>query len=375
MGLLKLAVNILILLSTQTSAAGNWYDFIVKIGWEDAVIAGAFLAGGLLLGIIFDLSIIRALHKLATKSKWQWDDLVINAFKRVPIVWFTMGGLYASINYMLKPDPELRLVILKIVVTILIFSATIVLARIASGLIKLFSSRTKSGLPSTTLFSNVASLLIVIAGIIIILQNLGISITPMITALGIGGLAVALALQDTLSNLFAGFQIIISRQIRTGDFVKLDSGEAGYVADVKWRNTTIRSLRSTQVYIVPNSKVASAIVTNYNLPRKLGWLRVPVGVAYDSDLDEVEKVTLDTALDTIKKFYKEQVPDPVVRFREFGDSSINLSVRLPIREYVDQFKLRHEFIKALHKSYNQAGIEIPFPIRTIYMHDSEENGE
>jgi len=181
-------------------------------------------------------------------------------------------------------------------------------------------------------------------------------------------------LQDTLSNLFAGFQIIMSRQIRTGDFVKLDTGESGYVTDVKYRNTTIKSLRSTRVYIVPNSKIASAIVTNYNLPRKLGWLRIPVGVAYDSDLEVVEKITLATAIDTLKEFYgKEKIPEPVVRFREFGDSSINLSIRMPIREYVDQFKLRHHFIKALHQKYNQEGIEIPFPIRTIHMPDQKSS--
>jgi len=117
-----------------------------------------------------------------------------------------------------------------------------------------------------------------------------------------------------------------------------------------------------------------AILTNDNLPRKLGWIRIPVGVVYNSDLESVEKATLATAIDTIKEMYgTKNMPEPVVRSREFGDSGINLSVRLPIKEYVDQFKLRYLFIKALHKKCDQESIEIPFPIRTIRMAEREKS--
>jgi len=205
---------------------------------------------------------------------------------------------------------------------------------------------------------------------------MGVSITPLITALGIGGLAVALALQDTLSNLFAGFQIIISKQVRAGDFIKLETGDEGYVTDVKWRNTTIRSLRSTRVFIVPNSKVSTSIVTNFSMPRKYIWIRIPVGVHYESDLDQVEEVTMEVAKGVTKNFYPQDFPHkPVVRFKEFGDSSINLSVRLPIRQYIDQFKVRSEFIKRLHKRYIEEGIEIPYPIRSIYMRKEGDVGQ
>ena len=121
-------------------------------------------------------------------------------------------------------------------------------------------------------------------------------------------------------------------------------------------------------------KVASSIVTNYNLPRKMMWYRVYVGVAYDSDLEQVEKVTYDVAKKLIEDFYGPKFEqDPVVRFREFGDSSINLSARLPVKEFVDKYKIRSEFIKRLHRRYNDEGIEIPFPIRTVYMKNQAEN--
>jgi small-conductance mechanosensitive channel len=349
-------------------------DTLKNIIANDWIVAGAIVLAGLVLGIFFERIISRVLHRLARATKWEWDDVVIKALRGVSILWFTVGGLYVASLVKISLDPGQRDTIRKIIIALLLFSITLVIARVVSGLIRLYSKKTRGGLPSASLFSNIASLLILITGIILILQNMGISITPLITALGIGGLAVALALQDTLSNLFAGFQIIISKQVRQGDYIMLESGEDGYITDVKWRNTTICSLRSTRVYIVPNSKVASSIVTNYNLPRKMMWYRVYVGVAYDSDLEQVQKVTYDVARQLVEEFYGTEFEyEPVVRFREFGDSSINLSARLPVKEFIDKYKIRSEFIKRLHRRYNEEGIEIPFPIRTVYMKNTAKD--
>jgi len=343
-------------------------ETLKNIVTNDWIIAGIIVLAGIVLGVFFERFISRLLRKIAKLTKWEWDDIVIRSLRGISVLWFTIAGLYIASIVKISLEPDQRNAIRKIIVALLIFSLTIVFARLVSGFVRLLSRRTKGGLPATSLFANLASLLVLITGVVIILQNMGISITPLITALGIGGLAVALALQDTLSNLFAGFQIIVSRQVRQGDYILLESGEDGYVTDVKWRNTTIKSLRSTKVYIVPNSKVASSIVTNYNLPRKLIWYRVYVGVAYDSDLEHVERVTYEVAKEIIDQFYGPEFDHkPVIRFREFGDSSINLSARLPVKVFVDQFKVRSEFIKRLHRRYNEEGIEIPFPIRTVYM--------
>jgi small-conductance mechanosensitive channel len=206
-------------------------------------------------------------------------------------------------------------------------------------------------------------------GALIILQSVGISITPLVTALGIGGLAVALALQPTLSNLFAGLQIIISKQVEVGDYVQLDSGQKGYVTDVSWRNTKIRELPNNLI-VVPNSKLADSIVTNFNQPQKEMSVLVKCGVSYDSDLEKVEKVTIDVAKKVLKKIQGgESEFEPFIRFHTFGDSSIDFSVILRVKEFVNKYLIRHEFIKALHKRYNKEGINIPFPIRTVYMKD------
>ncbi|MDD4894133.1 MAG: mechanosensitive ion channel family protein, partial [Candidatus Omnitrophica bacterium] len=192
-----------------------------------------------------------------------------------------------------------------------------------------------------------------------------ISITPILATLGVGGLAVALGLQDTLSNLFAGFHIIASRQIKIGDYVKLDSGEEGYITDITWRTTKIRMLPNN-VVLVPNEKLTKAIVTNYYLPDKEMAVLVNLGVHYKSNLKMVEKITCEVGKQIMQEV-SGGVPEfePFVRYGAFGDFSINLTVILRAREFTDQYLIKHEFIKRLHERYAQEGIIIPYPIRAI----------
>ena len=185
--------------------------------------------------------------------------------------------------------------------------------------------------------------------------------------MGIGGIAVALGLQSTLSNLFSGMYVLSAGQIKPGDYIRLNSGEEGYVVDVGWGNTTIRML-SNNLIIIPNSKVVSSIVTNFNLPKKDMAVLVDVGVSYDSDLEKVERVTVETARDVMKTV-DGGVPDfePFIRYHTFDSSSINFTVILRGNRYVDQYLIKHDFIKRLHKKYKEEGIEIPYPITTVYL--------
>jgi small-conductance mechanosensitive channel len=252
-------------------------------------------------------------------------------------------------------------------------SVTALVARIAVATIGLYSARLDGVLPSVSLFSNIAKLVVYVAGGMIILQSLGIAITPILTALGVGGLAVALALQDTLSNLFSGFQIIASRHVQIGDYVKLAGGEEGYVRDITWRSTRIENV-AKYAFVVPNSKLAGATVTNYHRPGTEMSLLVPCGVAYDSDLEHVEAVTIEVGREVMREV-EGGVPEfePQVRYNAFGDSAINFNVVLRIQEFTNQFLLRHEFIKRLHRRYREEGIEIPFPQRTLHIAPSPVN--
>jgi len=330
------------------------------------IIPTAFVIGGLVVGLLFELIVFKFMLRLVTGTKWKWDDIVIMSFKRAFTVWFLCIGAYMAL-LSVEIDPDVSKLIESILVAVATFMATLVLAKIVAGFISIAVQKAEGRLPTASLLSNVIKLIIIAVGVVFILQNIGISITPLITALGIGGLATALALQDTLGNLFSGFQIIASRQVRVGDYVQLDSGEVGYVTDIKWRNTTIRDFTDNLI-IIPNSKMAQAVVTNFNLPRKNLWSEVLVGVAYDSDLEHVERVCNEVAHEVFTEVVgKKMISEPKIHFLEFGDSSINLRIRIQVPQFNDRMAVQTTYIKRLHKRFGTEGIEIPFPIRTVQM--------
>jgi small-conductance mechanosensitive channel len=286
------------------------------------------------------------------------------------MIWLLIAGVYGAI-LSIPMSPALLIHLKKILLVIVILSGTMALGKMMAGFVSIYVQREDVPLPSTSIFRNLSKLLVFLIGIMVILQSLGISITPILTALGVGGLAAALALQPTLANLFSGLQIIAAKQLHPGDYVKLDSGEEGYVTDITWRNTTIRELPNNMI-VVPNSKLASTIFTNYYQPQQETAVLIQVGVSYDSDLQKVEKITIEVGKEVMRKI-EGGVPDfePFIRYHTFDDSSINFTVILRTKEYVGNYLIKHEFIKRLHERYNKEGITIPFPIRTVDMTEKQ----
>jgi len=309
---------------------------------------------GFAIGFAIERLALPRLSHEAERRGWRTLGAVIAALGgNALIVWATVPGL-SSVLVELPHDRSIAndqhaLAVLSI------FAAVVVLARLAGTAVDELMRRTP--LPSATLFRSIASGLVYVVGSLVALESIGISIVPLLETLGVGGLAVALALRDTLANLFAGLQIIASRQVRPGDFVKIDAVE-GMVADVTWRNTTVRDLANALV-IVPNEKLASAIVTNYSLREKTLVVEIQIGVAYESDLDRVERIALDVAYDVVPRIG--DAAAPYVRFRRFGDSKIELSVFFMISAYSDQFALRSDYLKALQARYRKEGVAmVPF---------------
>lgn len=318
----------------------------------------------LIFGFILRKLIFVRLTRWSKKVKAEIGDIIITSTRGSCIIWFLMLGLYFALRSARLPD-DLTHVINKILLILGIFSITFVLANISAKLIRIYSGKVEAALPVTSLTQNISRIIIFAIGILIILNSLGISITPILATLGVGGLAVALALQDTLSNLFSGFHIIVAKQIRVGDYIKLDTGEEGYVVDITWRTTKIRMLPNN-VVLVPNEKLAKAIVTNYYLPDKEMAVLVNLGVHYNSNLKKVEKVTIEVAREVMKEVAG-GVPEfePFIRYHTFADFSINFTVILRAKEFVDQYIIKHEFIKRLHERYAKEGVVIPYPIRAI----------
>jgi len=200
---------------------------------------------------------------------------------------------------------------------------------------------------------------------LILLDSFGVSITPILASLGVGSLAVALALQPTLENFFSGIQLIVDKPIAVGQFIRLESGEEGYVEKIGWRSTWVRMLPNN-VVVIPNKLLVSSSILNYHYPDKEMSVLLQVGVHYDSDLEHVEKVTISTAREILGKI-EGGVPEfePFIRYHTFNDSSIDFTVILRVKEFVDGYRIKHEFIKSLHKKYREEGIVIPYPIRTL----------
>ena len=334
------------------------------MSYSSIIIPIIYIIAAYVVGLLCQRLLVGRILTWSKKTKWTWDDLLVQALGHMPVIWFVIIGAYLAM-WQGHIEKGHFVVYENTLLTIIMFTVTVVIARLVGSVIERIPSER---LPSTTLFVNSSRFLIYLIGIIVILQNLNVEITPMITALGIGGLAVALALEETLSNLFSGVQIIASQLVRPGDYVKLSDGYTGYVTDVKARNTTIRSFPDDNRIIIPNSVLSSSVVVNYSLPEKNLWVEIPVGVSYDSDLEAVELITLEVAKEVAEKVEGGSIEqEPVLRYEEFGDSSINFTIRIFVTAFREQFLLKHEFIKALHKRFNSEGIDIPFPIRTVYM--------
>ena len=333
--------------------------------WGAAAIASTVaLFASLLVGQFLQSVICRQLVLWARKTPWQWDEIVVRAIRRGVPFWSLLVGAHLAAGFW--PLPMHLADALQRCLYVLAAGSAIFLAADAAGqMIVLYGSRIEHALPVTSLTQNVARLIIVIIGGLMLLSGLGLSITPLLTALGVGGLAVALALQDTLSNLFAGFYITVARQVRVGDYIKLESGQDGYVHDIGWRSTTLKMLPNNMV-IVPNATLGQAIITNFYLPDKELAVPVDIGVEYGSDLERIERVTCEVARD-VQRTVAGAVPafEPFIRYHTFGDFSVNCTVILRGQEFVDQHLIKHEFVKRLHVRYAQEGISIAFPTRRV----------
>lgn len=314
----------------------------------------------------------RFIHRWAEKTETKIDDIIIKSFKTPSIYWCLAIGLYIGVEV---SDLSKRYVfyLSTAIHVIVIFSITVAAANLGGKIFKNYVQKSELPIPTTGLAYGLLKGTIIVIGFLIILSVLGISITPLLTALGVGGLAVALALQDTLANLFAGIHILMEKSIRVGDFVKLETGQEGYVEDITWRTTRIRMLPNN-IVVIPNSKLSQSVITNYYLPEKRMSLLIPIGVSYSSDPERVEKILVEEA----KKAVGEIPgllgnPEPFVRFIPgYGDSSLDFTLICQVREFVDQYLAQHELRKRIFKRFKEEGIEIPFPHRTIYLREEKD---
>lgn len=331
-------------------------------------IVTALVISAMLLLVFVKRTVFVQLNRLIDKTPYHIDTLFLSALN-TPANLIILGlgialfqTLDASIgagNDWLDGNATLISQILVIIALVLFVD------RFTSGLLGSYSERSEALRNSRGILQGITRGVVFGIGILVLMGTLGISITPIIASLGITSLAVALALQPTLENLFSGIQLIVDKPIRVGDFIELDSGEQGFVDKIGWRSTWIRMLPNNTV-IMPNSVLSQSKIINYFYPEKELSVPVELGVHYNSDLEHVEKVTLEVAREILKSHeWGVTEYDTFVVYTGFGDSSINFTVMLRAKEYFNRFWVRSAFIKALHKRYAEEGINIPYPIRAI----------
>ncbi|WKU48636.1 mechanosensitive ion channel family protein [Streptomyces sp. VNUA116] len=330
---------------------------------HDAVVAGIAVAAGVAVALLLRV-LLRWLGKQAARTAWEGDDIIVDVLRTVA-PWAAVAGGVASAAAALPLTSQVGHVVNQMLIAFVMLTASFTAARVISGLVRSVAQSRSGVAASATIFVNITRIAILAMGFLIILETLGISIAPLLTALGVGGLAIALALKDTLANLFAGVHILVSKTVQPGDYIRLSSGEEGYVRDINWRITVVEQLNNNLV-IIPNAKLAGTNMTNFSRPEQKLSVTVQVGVAYDSDLEHVERVT-NEVIEHVMKDITGAVPDhePAVRFHTFGDSRIGFTVILGVGEYSDKYRIKHEFIKRLHQRYREEGIRIPAPARTV----------
>ncbi|MEW6595568.1 MAG: mechanosensitive ion channel family protein [Thermodesulfobacteriota bacterium] len=319
-----------------------------------------------LLAKIADLFIDRVLKKLTARTSITYDDALIELGHR-PICWtiFLLGLQHALVLQTLAPPWKTILpAVIESAILLLWFAA---LFRFIHWFVEESAQRMvergKIGSDLFLLLKNVLRVVAVVAGLLWLLSIWNVNLTPLFASAGIAGIAVALAAKDTLANFFGGVSIFADRSFKVGDFIILDSGERGEVVEIGIRSTRIKTLDDVLITI-PNSILATTKIVNESAPTPRYRIRIPVGVAYGSDVEEVEAILMAVAL------AEEQVgrePEPLVRFRAFGESSLDFMLFVWVEDPIRSGLVTHKLLKAIYKTFNDKGIAIPFPQRDVHL--------
>jgi small-conductance mechanosensitive channel len=317
-----------------------------------------------------DIFIGRVLRNLASKTKVTFDDKLIG-FLHVPIYWsvFWFGILHAlSIEPLADPweiilprVAQSMILIIWIVAMIKIFNLMV------EHSISHAHEKGKIGKDIFMLLKNVIRVVVIIAGLLWFLAIWEINLTPLFASAGIAGIAVALAAKDTLANFFGGISLFMDNAYKVGEYIILESGERGEVVEIGIRSTRIKT-RDDVIVTIPNSIMANSKIINESAPIPRFRIRVPIGVAYGSNLEKVEEILLAVANanENIEKY-----PESRVRLRTFADSSVNFQLLCWVKDPRDKGIETHNLLKAAYNAFDAEGISIPFPQRDIHIKNSQ----
>ncbi len=319
----------------------------------------------LALTVIMRLSLRFVLLALVQKTKTEVDDIVIRALKSAVTYSVPVIGLMLALTPLALPTSIPQRMLFSLLAVLLMRGAISLVEDLSEWAQKTWVKRTDSSLDDSLLrlLRKAVKTSIVILGVLVILSKWQVQIAPILGALGIGGLAIGLALNSTLANVFGGIQMIFDRSLIVGDKVMLDSGEVGVVLDIGLRSTKMRTY-DNEVIFLPNSQLANTRVKNFTKPDPTIRVTVTFGVAYGSDVARVKQVVSD-AISKLDDILEE--PAPQVLFLNMSDFALDMSARVWVDDYGKQFAKQLEMTELIYNTLNESGIKIPFPTRTVYM--------
>jgi len=343
-------------------------NLLARTGDNPFMHAGILVVAAIVLALITDQIISRVLKVWARKTTTDLDDRLIQALHRPIFLSVLVGGLYLALVQLDLSDKALGrfgaalLTVVVMVWLVFAFRASSIMLELLSRLEKKFTAIQPN---TVSLFNQVFRIVLVGAAVYFLFLIWGVDVGAWLAGAGIVGIAVGFAAKDTLANVFSGLFILADAPYKLDDFVVLDSGERGLVTDIGLRSTRLLTRDDIEITI-PNAVMANAKILNESGGR---WqkerVRVKVGVAYGSDLDQVESVLLDVALQHPEI---DAEPAPRVRFRAFGNSSLDLELMGWIHEPVLRGRVLHELHSAVYKSFAREGIEIPYPKHDVYLY-------
>lgn len=325
-------------------------------------IAVAFIA----IGKIADWLLSRMIGRIARRSKTEFDDRLIDLLHRPIFISFVLLGLSLATRRIELPEaPEyLTLGVLKTIAVVIWYN---MLRHLTSLLAQIFGGNRGSKLVQTgmlQLSQNIVKVVLFAMSIYFMFLAWDINVTAWVASAGIVGLALSFAAKDTLSNLFAGVSIVMDAPYKTGDFVILESGERGVVTMIGLRSTRLLTRDDVEITI-PNGIIGNGkIINEAGGPSQKHRIRISIGVAYGSDIDHVIATLDQVAADNSGVC---QSPAPRVRFRHFGESSLDFELLCWIERPIDRGRINHELNCAVYKLFSANDIEIPYPQRDLHV--------
>ncbi len=313
----------------------------------------------LLLGLVLEYG-LRRLDALAEARGWRKTRIVLYALRGQALFWTVLLGSSWSL-----PSRWLNFFSLSLGLNFITFliqiAATLLVVRLLTGWIELFAVR--RNLQSLSLIRGLLNGFTFLVVLSVVLASLGVPIEGLLIALAGSSVVLSLALQQPLSNLFSGVMLAASNRFKPGDYIRLSTGEEGYVADVDWLTTSIQQMENNLV-VIPNAMMTSAILVNFDRPDHELLVLVNVAVSRDQAIDRVEQITLEVARQVMADV-PGGVPtwQPFIRYPQgLADYITRFAVGLRVKNYEAQFPVIYEFFRRLQERYQQAGITVPFPL-------------